>query len=270
MPRVLKLLNFILISILSILFVAYNINAATLNWNHSSNDPVGYKVYYGTNKSSLSDYKDVGYRTTYNIDQLPLSESVQYFLSVSAYNRYGESEPCPPVGYIPGDTTPPLPPKDLLVSIQDNSSSLYTAESQNSGLAISNLYAMSGKAYKIQEDIQNGRDVYIDKKYTAFQNIPTGLKGSTYIMTANDDNNLHSLEFISFDVNRDVVVYLAHDDRITQGPKWFTSSFTDTGENLKTNVTMSIYKRSFPKGKVTLGGNGTDTAHHYMYSIIVR
>ncbi len=107
------------LQILSIFFVvlwASHINAATLRWSPSSGSPTGYKIYYGTNANNPSKSKDVGNKTSYNIDQLPLSENVRYFFCVSAYNAEGESAPCPPVGYTPGDSTPPSPPKGLTTS----------------------------------------------------------------------------------------------------------------------------------------------------------
>lgn len=102
-----------IISIFLGVLSASDVNAATLNWHPSSGNPDGYKIYYGTATNPLANSKDVGNVTRYNIDNLPLSENVQYSLSVSAYNTIGESSPCPPVVYKPGDTTPPSPPIGL-------------------------------------------------------------------------------------------------------------------------------------------------------------
>ena len=87
--------------------------AATLVWNASSGTVDGYVVYWGTNASDRSNSTDVGNSTLYDLDNLPLSEGVTYYLSVAAYNAAGESPPCAPVVYIPGDNTPPLPPLGL-------------------------------------------------------------------------------------------------------------------------------------------------------------
>ena len=88
-------------------------SAATLVWDASAGTVDGYKVYYGTGATNPSESVNVGNVTQYAIDSLPLSENVQYYLSVSAYNTAGESDPTAPVAYTPADTTPPQPPVGL-------------------------------------------------------------------------------------------------------------------------------------------------------------
>lgn len=88
-------------------------DAATLNWDPSSGEVDGYKVYYGTNASSPSKSVDVGNVTKYTLDNLPLAEKTQYYFCVTAYNAAGESPPCDPVAYTQQDNTPPAPPKGL-------------------------------------------------------------------------------------------------------------------------------------------------------------
>lgn len=259
---------FLFISVLFIPFGALGVDAAMLNWTQSDGNPAGYKVYFGTSKSALSNYKDVGSLTTYNIDQLPLSENIQYFFSVSAYNAYGESAPCPPVGYTPGDTTPPLRPTELIALSTDDQTTPESSQDQMNSPLISNLYVGSGKAYSVQSSLANGRKAYIDRSYT-YGNVPSSIQKAAYIMTANDDKNRTGWQFISFDVDRDVVVYVAHDDRVADKPDWM-ASFSDTGMILDTDVSMSLYKKSFSKGRITLGGNGYTQAGHSMYTIVVR
>jgi hypothetical protein len=87
--------------------------AATLVWDPSRGVVDGYIVHWGTNRYSPSEKVDVGPRAAYNLDRLPLSEGVTYYISVSAYNAAGESDRCPPVVYTPGDNTPPAPPVGL-------------------------------------------------------------------------------------------------------------------------------------------------------------
>jgi hypothetical protein len=88
--------------------------AATLVWDPSSGTVDGYNVYYGTSATSPGKSVNVGNTTQYPINSLPLSENVQYYLCVSAYNTAGESAPCAPVAYTPADTTPPTPPVGLV------------------------------------------------------------------------------------------------------------------------------------------------------------
>jgi hypothetical protein len=87
-------------------------STATLVWDASSGSVEGYKVHYGRSSSNFSTV-DVGNMTQYNIDSLPLSENIQYYFSVSAYNTAGESDLCTPVAYTPADSTPPQPPTGL-------------------------------------------------------------------------------------------------------------------------------------------------------------
>ncbi len=113
----------IVICLFFFLLAAFDSHAATLSWGSSSGNPDGYKIYYGTSATNVSKAKDVGNVTAYNLDKLSLSENVQYYFSVSAYNAAGESAPCPPVVYTAGDTTPPSPPLGLVESISNPSSS---------------------------------------------------------------------------------------------------------------------------------------------------
>ena len=135
-------------------------------------------------------------------------------------------------------------------------------------LLITNLTAESGKTYEIVENgLQNGAMVYIDRSYT-FTIIPSSLQGATYIKTANNDKGSSNASFLTFEVNDDVIVYVAHDDYITTRPSWLTSSFSDTGENLvTTDTTLSIFESNFLAGTVTLGGNEGDGQS--MYSVII-
>ena len=85
----------------------------TLVWNPSSGTVEGYIVYWGRTSNDRSNSRDVGASTRCDLNSLPLSEGVTYYLSVSAYNQTGKSVPCSPVVFTPGDNTPPLPPAGL-------------------------------------------------------------------------------------------------------------------------------------------------------------
>ena len=112
-------INNTLIKIVMVIFIATislagMVSAANLVWDPSSGTVEGYKVYYGTSASNPSTSVDAGAVTQYSIESLPLSENVQYYFCVSAYNTAGESDPCAPVAYTPADTTPPTPPVGLV------------------------------------------------------------------------------------------------------------------------------------------------------------
>lgn len=102
-----------LIVTLSVLISPALIEAETLVWEASSGIVEGYKVYYGKNPSDRSNYRDVGNTKQLDLNNLPLSEGITYYLSVSAYNSAGESPPCAPVVFTSGDNTPPDPPTGL-------------------------------------------------------------------------------------------------------------------------------------------------------------
>lgn len=149
-------------------------------------------------------------------------------------------------------------------------SSMYTvavvAATVSPTLAISNVSASSGRDYDLRENLADGNRVYIDRTYT-YSRLPAQLQGSAFILTANDDKTASGDSLLSFQVSKTATVYVAHDDRITTKPAWM-AQFNDTGLNLKSDVTLSIYARSFPAGTVTLGGNGGTTGSS-MYTVAI-
>ncbi len=135
-------------------------------------------------------------------------------------------------------------------------------------LVINNLTLDSNLAYEIvYNGLQNGELVYIDRSFT-YSTVPTSLGGATYIKTANDDEGSSAATFLTFDVNLDVTVYVAHDDRITTKPSWLTS-FTGTGNDLvTTDTTLSLFASNYLAGTITLGdneGNGNGS----MYTVVI-
>jgi len=106
----------IIICIILSLIITLPAFAESVAWDPPANGPVtGYIVYYGTSQTNLSESVDVGSVLAYDLNNLPLSESTQYYLSVSAYNSAGEGpQVTPPLAYTPDDTTPPDPPVGLV------------------------------------------------------------------------------------------------------------------------------------------------------------
>ena len=84
--------------------------ADSVAWDPNTDEVDGYRIYYGTSLTSLTQMVDVGNTTEYSLDKLPLTESVQYYLSLTAYNSFGESGKTSPLAYTPADSTPPSPP----------------------------------------------------------------------------------------------------------------------------------------------------------------
>jgi hypothetical protein len=110
----------LLILTLFVLFATGGATAlsSTLVWDPNTDEVMGYRIYYGTSQTSMTKMVDIGNTTVYDLDKLPLAESIQYFLSLTAYNNFGESGKTSPVVYTPADTTPPNPPVGLeIVSV---------------------------------------------------------------------------------------------------------------------------------------------------------
>ncbi len=134
-------------------------------------------------------------------------------------------------------------------------------------LTISNITNANGRIY-VLDTLSTGKLQYIDRNYT-FTNVPSLYKDIKYIKTANDDKTSTGNSFLEFDVNCDVTIYVAHNDRISPKPSWLLT-FTDTGDDLsaeKTPLPFSIYARRFSTGHIILGGNyGNSTS---MFSVLI-
>ena len=141
---------------------------------------------------------------------------------------------------------------------------------------IVDIWAESGKPYEIVPNgLRLGEKGFIDRDYE-FTRIPETLKGSTYIMTAMNDKFERQANFLEFSVTKPVTVYVVHDVRYKEKPRWM-STFEDTGLVLvyggATSATKNIlYKKVFLAGKVTLGGNypPQDAGNNGMYFVIVK
>jgi len=128
--------------------------------------------------------------------------------------------------------------------------------------------ASSDTAYVVVDGLKNGSRAYVDSDLT-YSNLPDNLKNATYIRTSINDKTSTTKPFISFVVNKNVSVCLAHDDRIDSKPSWLPLR-TNTGKDLSIgNEAMSIYSRFYRAGKkVRLGGNEGDINSN-MYTVII-
>jgi hypothetical protein len=138
-------------------------------------------------------------------------------------------------------------------------------------LIISNLTVSSGKNYVVIDSLSDGAVAYIDRTYT-YNDVPDFLEDKSYIKTANDDKFSQEVQFLSFEVNQSVKVYVAHDDLYEIKPDWL-GNFTDTGEDLVIDGSpMSVFERSYSGGTVTLGGNvhPSQSDSNNMYTVIIE
>lgn len=141
--------------------------------------------------------------------------------------------------------------------------------------AVTILDVASGEPYSyFAGTLKVGATAYSDRDYV-YSTIPSFLDGKTYIATPNADLFSTDTNFLIFSINRDAIVYVAHDDRYINKPSWL-NSFQDTGTDLEYLWTggvikMSLYGKLYSKGQVVLGGNVSpgEKANHGMYTVVI-
>jgi hypothetical protein len=143
-----------------------------------------------------------------------------------------------------------------------------------SPVTVSNVTVASGKTYSVVTGgMIAGAPLYVDRSYTVAGPVSDSLLGATYIRTANDDKaaNPGSSTFLSFDVSREAIVYVAMDPALAP-PSWLTTAFVKTALVLPStdnNKRLVVYRRTVSAGRVTLGSNMTTATQGSMYSVIV-
>jgi hypothetical protein len=107
----------------------------------------------------------------------------------------------------------------------------------------------------VDDGLVPGAPLFIDRAFT-FKSIPGTVEGATYIKTANDDKGRTDTSFLSFQVNQDVTIYVAYDQRASSLPNWLRD-WTNTGESITTtDTTFNLFAKGFAASSiVTLGGN---------------
>jgi hypothetical protein len=128
----------------------------------------------------------------------------------------------------------------------------------------------SGQVYNTAE-FDQGDEIYIDRTYRLVW--PSGLDGALYLRTANADKVASDTEFVDLELQDDATLYVAHDDRITPKPPWL-APFAATDAFIVTEDTaarLRLYRRDYPAGRVTLGGNaGSLTSSMYLVIAVPR
>jgi hypothetical protein len=156
---------------------------------------------------------------------------------------------------------------------QPEESTLITPESAaTTGIRITNLSVRTGRVYKVMNGaLAAGATAYVDRTTTISSPVATSLQQATYIETAAADRNAYpgSNNLMTFNVDRDADVFVAHDKR-TALPKWLTY-FRATGLDLVVGtVHMSVFSRRFAAGPVRLGSNVAAPENERMYLVIVQ
>lgn len=88
---------------------------AQLEWNSSTGDAEGYRIYFGTSSGEYPEMKEVGTTTQCSLNDLPLKDNTTYYFVVRAYNNAGESANSNEISWTSGDATPPMPPQGVVV-----------------------------------------------------------------------------------------------------------------------------------------------------------
>lgn len=129
--------------------------------------------------------------------------------------------------------------------------------------------------YEVVEDLKVGDMYYIDRTYT-IKSLPAGFEAKklVWIKTANGDKASTGRDFLVFEVNVPVIVWLIHDKRVPV-TAWMTElKFEKT--DLTMGVTdsgadpLEVFKAEFPAGKISLGGNEGPGNSMYVVAIEAR
>jgi len=139
-------------------------------------------------------------------------------------------------------------------------------------LSVTNLTVNSSNSadYSIQSyALAASINQYGDRSDT-FTTIPGKYLGATFIRTADDDALSTTADLLTFTVDKDVTVYVLHNDSYGTKPSWL-SQFTDTTDNIvTTHGTFSVYKKVLSAGTITLGGNTADgSGDNGMYGVLL-
>lgn len=134
----------------------------------------------------------------------------------------------------------------------------------------SNLQPQSGLHYEISTGLDSA-SLYFTNEQSALSEVHPFFKGNEYVKTHSSDKNLTGNGTLTFDLLQDADVYVAYDGRAGSPPVWLTSGFAFfTSSMLKSWFYFDVYKRTYAKGTVTLGGNAAAGATNVksMYFLI--
>jgi len=148
-------------------------------------------------------------------------------------------------------------------TMDDNMYMVYVEPRTDSKAVIASLNKTS---YDV-EHISVGDTCYIDRPHT-ITSVPSELEELLWIRTANDDKM--STDPITFHLNKESVVYVAHDYRISKLPDWLSdwNKFDGQISNSRSDRYNIFYKK-FPEGDIELGVNG-GTAEDNMYFVLIK
>jgi hypothetical protein len=230
--------------ILLIFFIPNLVFAGSVKLTWQPNEELDfsfYRVYYGTESRDYGPPIEVTDKTEHIYSNL--EDGKTYYFTVTAVDNSGNESgySIELSKYVGPSTGPPI--ADL----------------------VSNLSVASGKPYEIMLGLAEDSISYYDRTTYKYNGVPAELLNATYIQTSHGDMWIRNNDsFIGFDLNRDATVYVVIDDVNKTKPAGM-EDFIDTGYDFKFYRNMSVFKKSFKIGRVTLG---TNTAGD-MYTVII-
>jgi len=153
---------------------------------------------------------------------------------------------------------PPLPPPPVLARpAYDGAQAMVAAAAKADTGRYLAAFSYSGPAaaVHVEQDARDGAKIYADRDFI-FSGLPAPLAGSDWVQTANADKLYSAADLLDFSLNRDGMVYVAHDARLPV-PDWLQHQFSATPMQVVINgQPMKIYERRVRNGEsLTLGSN---------------
>jgi PKD repeat protein len=251
----------------------YTPGSAWVRLKRAGNTITAYKSANGTNwtqvgspqTTTMSSQATIGlFVTSHNAAAL----STATFDNVQVIGANPTPTPTP----IPSPTPTPAPsPSPTAIPTPSPTPSPTPATLQLSNLSVADT--ANAASWSLQTNLQIGNVQYGDRNYT-FSTIPAQFLGASWIKTANTSKAYIGNPLVTFTINRQAVVYIALDSRLTP-PSWLDNTWTNTGLTLTDNQAagkniFNLYSKTFAAGSVALGPNDNGNTGVNMYSVIVQ
>lgn len=115
---------------------------------------------------------------------------------------------------------------------------------------------------------------YVDRAYQ-INNLPEKLRRVLWLKTANSDRWRTDDNFLTFQVESNIKLYIGYDSRATSIPAWLEQNFAKTDKKVAVSDLSHqfvLWERTCPAGKIVLGGNLANGANgsKAMYVVLIE